>query len=227
MKIKFLEWDSLFFNKKIGQLEINKIGLNDSSYEEYDLLYVKLSQDKDLKIKGFINSHTETKVIFYKDNLNPKKKKSNIKSALDLVVDKKSIYELAYLSGIYSRFNLDRNFTKKDFKRLYKKWVDNSFEKSFADDVLVYFDEKQIVGFVTYKEFEYYATIGLIAVNENERGRGIGIELIESVESAIYKKGIFELRIPTQLENKQACSFYINKGYKIKNRKILKHFWKV
>ena len=227
MKIKFLEWDSLFFNKRIGELEVEKSEIRNRNYEEYDLLYVKSSHNEDLNIKGFINTHTENKVIFYKKNLKFKKIFSNIKSALNLDVDKKRIYELAYKSGVSSRFNLDKNFSEKDFKRFYKKWVDNSFNKSFADDVLVYLDEKLIIGFVTYKEFEHYATIGLIAVNENERGKGIGAKLVESVESTIYKKDIFELRIPTQLENKQACSFYTNIGYKIKNKKNLKHFWKV
>jgi dTDP-4-amino-4,6-dideoxy-D-galactose acyltransferase len=35
------------------------------------------------------------------------------------------------------------------------------------------------------------------------------------------------LRIPTQMQNKSACSFYTKLGYNIEEKKIIKHFWRI
>lgn len=227
MIIKYLDWDSSFFNKKIGLLDLS----NDCKFSEiqndYDLMYVISNEEIAVDIPNFKQSYSENKIVFSKKIVqNRESADSNIFSELN-GSPKKEIYDLAFESGKFSRFNLDLNFEKSEFQKLYKKWVDNSYTKEFADGVLIYKEQNTILGFVTYKVWDGYAAIGLIAVCPKHQGKGIGKKLIQSVENELANIGVDELRIPTQLQNEMACLFYTKLGYKIIENKILKHYWKL
>ena len=227
MIIKHLDWDSSFFNKKIGLLELS----NDSDFSEiqndFDLIYVVSDKDIAIKIINYRQSYSENKIVFSKKIV----QKNDLKDANVFFVledsTREEIYELAFESGKFSRFKLDSNFGQKEFEKLYKKWVDNSFNKEFADAVLVYKEQNKILGFVTYKVWDKQATIGLIGVCLKHQGKGIGKKLIQSVEIDLANKGLDELRIPAQLQNEMALRFYTKMGYKIIENKILKHYWKL
>jgi dTDP-4-amino-4,6-dideoxy-D-galactose acyltransferase len=227
MKIKYLDWDSSFFNKKIGLLEL----FNDCNFSEmqddYDLIYVVSDKDIAVESPDFKEGYSENKIIFSKRIVQKNESTDvNIFSELE-DSPRKELYELAFESGKFSRFKLDPNFHQTDFEKLYKKWVDNSFNKEFADAILVYKEQNTIIGFITYKVWVKYAAIGLIAVCVRHQGKGIGKKLIQSVEMELANKGVDELRIPTQLQNELACLFYAKMGYKIIENKILKHYWKL
>lgn len=227
MKIKHLDWDSSFFNKKIGLLEL----LNDCNFSkiknDYDLIYVVSDKDVAVESVDFKEGYRENKIVFSKKIVQKNESTEvNIFSELE-DSPRNEIYELAFESGKFSRFKLDKNFHQIEFENLYKKWVDNSFNKEFADAVLVYKEQNKILGFVTYKVWDKQATIGLIAVCSKHQGIGIGKKLIQSVEMELANKGVDELRIPTQLQNELACRFYTKMGYEIIENKILKHYWKL
>lgn len=228
MKIKNLEWDSRFFQKKIGLIEGGEEIKSFSDIETFELLYVKQNEDKYIEIDNFIQTYIETKVIFSKktsqNNLAPN---SFIFSAVNTIIEKEQIYKLALESGKFSRFKLDDKFEDHEFEALYKTWVDNSFSKEFANAILVYKEKNIIRGFITYKIMHGYATIGLLAVCNENQGKGIGSKLLEAVENELNNMQIKELRIPTQLQNEQACFFYTKLGYRIIVKTIIKHYWKL
>ena len=136
------------------------------------------------------------------------------------------MYNLAFESGKYSRFKKDKKFSNQQFENLYIKWIDNSLDFNFADDILIYVEENKIVGFISYKIKNEEATIGLVAVLPNHQGKGIGKYLLQVVENELIKNDIKALNIPTQKENKEACSFYEKLEYKIKESITIKHFWR-
>lgn len=225
--IKLLEWDSSFFNRRIGLLNLNSGSPNFEDLNDWDLVYVMSDEDFALDINKFKKTYTETKVIFSKmiiENNAPIDENISIARKND---SKKQIYNLALESGKFSRFNLDKNFKRSEFKKLYYKWVDNSFNKEFADAVLVYKFENEIIGFVTYKILYDFATIGLIAISPLYQGKGIGRKLINAVEIELVNRQIGELRIATQFQNEIACEFYTNLGYQIIENKIVNHYWKI
>jgi GNAT superfamily N-acetyltransferase len=227
MKIKHLDWDSVFFNKKIGLLDLSNNCPYSESQNDYDLIYVISDKEIAVAIPNFEQSYSENKIVFAKKTVqNREVADANIFSEIK-DSPRKEIYALAFESGKFSRFNLDLNFKKSEFRKLYKKWVDNSFNKEFADAVLVYKEENTILGFVTYKVGDGFATVGLIGVCQKHQGKGIGKKLIQSVEKELAAVGVAELRIPTQLQNEMACLFYKGLGYDIIENKILKHFWKL
>jgi ribosomal protein S18 acetylase RimI-like enzyme len=227
MKANVLEWDSLFFNKKIGQVEFEKDGdLGD--VQRFDLLYVKQTEDEFFEIDHFKQTHAETKVVFSKAlSRNNLPIDSFVFLAFDINRSKDQIYQLAFESGKFSRFKLDENFKANEFEELYKTWVDNSFSKKIADAVLIYKEQNVILGFISYKMFGDYAIVGLIAVCPEHQRKGVGKKLVAAVENELSNKLIKELRIPTQLKNEQACGFYAKLGYKIIEQISIKHYWKI
>jgi ribosomal protein S18 acetylase RimI-like enzyme len=225
--IKNLEWDSSFFNRRIGLLDLNSGSPNFEDLDDWDLIYIISDEDFILDINKFINTYSETKVIFSKMIMESKNIIDKNISVAKKNDNKEQIYSLALESGKFSRFNLDKNFKRAEFKKLYCKWVDNSFNKGFADTVLVYKFENEIIGFVTYKVLDDIATIGLIAISPLYQGMGIGRKLINAVEIELVNRQIGELRIPTQFQNKIACEFYTKLGCKIIEKKIISHYWRI
>jgi len=149
MNIKYLQWDSDFFNKKIGELSPNEaINVPFNLTQDYDLIIIKQIKDFSCEIDGYEKTFEETKVLFEKkltfDNIN------------EIVIEDtdfqnkppEDFYDLAYESGKYSRFKLDLNLKNK-FQDIYKKWVDNSLNKTFAEKVFYIHSEDTINGFVT------------------------------------------------------------------------------
>lgn len=227
MKLKKLEWDSDFFKKRIGEILINKTNASISG-NDFDLIYVKSVDEDIIEIENFKQTFIETKVVFAKKiEYKEQPENANIISFANANTDKEILYNLAFESGKFSRFNLDENFSLTEFHNLYKKWIDNSVNKQFSDDILLYKEGKNTIGFVSYKVYEGYATIGLIAINPNEQGKGIGKKLIIAVENQLKSIGISELHIPTQLGNEGACGFYTKLGYKIIEKLIIKHYWRI
>ncbi|MFA5298276.1 MAG: GNAT family N-acetyltransferase [Lutibacter sp.] len=181
MKAKLLEWDSVFFKKKVGEVAFLKDEILEDM-EGFDLLYVRQTDDEPFEIDHFRQTYTETKVIFSKTlSKNNELIDNCIFSVFDIDICKEQIYNLAFESGKFSRFKLDENFKVHEFEELYKIWVDNSLNKKFADNMLVFKQNDTILGFVTYKIFENYAAIGLIATALKMQGTGIGSKLIQAV----------------------------------------------
>jgi len=225
MEIKKLDWDSDFFNIEIGEL----INLNSNQNNNfYDLIYVKQLEDNEFEIENYLNTFKETKIVFKKE-LSTSKESLSFDNSFDFdtrKIEASLLYPLAFESGKYSRFKLDDRFGNDKFEQLYKKWVDNSINKKFADKIFYYLLEKEVVGFVTVKNSNDFSTIGLIAVDNNYQGRGIGKQLINIVENYCLELNINELRIPTQKENISACNFYKKLDYNVFEALIIKHYWK-
>lgn len=137
----------------------------------------------------------------------------------------KDLLNLAVQSGVYSRFNLDKRIGITNYENLYKEWIINSVNKKFAKEVLVYYDEDIIAGFATLGEKNSIADIGIIAVNSNYRGKGIGKSLIHSSENWFLNKDYKNIQVVTQGDNIPACKLYESCGYKVSRLEYFYHFW--
>lgn len=223
--LKKLEWDSAFFNLNVGELTLDSFSTR-IDVSGFDLLYVLSKEATTGNIPSFTKTFSEEKVKFSKELQQLEAPSSAICSIFYCSYTIEDLYKLAYESGKQSRFLLDKKFTEAKFKELYRLWIDNSLNKKFADDVLVYRENNTVLGMVTYKQIEEKATVGLIAVGPEVQGKGIGSKLICALESVLVEKKCKELIIPTQMTNIQACNFYTKQGYKIIEQTTITHFWK-
>ncbi len=221
--IKELPWDSEFFGIKAGEWNAGS-KLHGSS--GFNVIYAKSNHQFTGNIPGFYITYNETKVIFTKKpSLFPKDYK-NILPYTETGLEKEELYPVAYESGKYSRFKLDKKVGEENFKKLYRAWIDNSVTRQFASNVITYLKEGKIAGLVTYKIKDSTATIGLIGVLPQYQRQGIGKKLLEYTENELTENNINELNIPTQLENEHACTFYKKMGYSITQTTYITHFWK-
>jgi len=223
---KRLEWDSTFFKKEVGELILTEDYNNNHIAQNFDVIYVNSNVEIDVNLENYKQTLSQIKVMFSKNLKASSTINSNcISSVLNTNFQIEKLKHLAFESGKYSRFLLDSCFDNIKFEQLYEKWIYNSFYENYADDILIYKEKEQVLGFVTYKKEITFARIGLIAVSPNQQGKGIGSKLIKAVEKQLIKDGIFILEIPTQLDNKGACNFYQKLGYSITKKEHIKHFW--
>lgn len=237
MDFSFLEWDSNFFQRKIGKLELNSVEeihilpefMNIKKKEGYELVYVFISEASFELPNEFLNKYNaklvDTKCIYEKKV--SRQLYNNDKAILiwKLGMSFEVLYDLAVQSGEYSRFRLDDNIGEYNFIKLYHTWVDNSLNKKIADDILIYQEDNRILGFVTLRYSLNKATIGLIAVDKTARHRHIGTSLFEYTEYYLTEKNINSLDVATQKANSIACAFYEKHKLALIKKTHIYHFW--
>ena len=95
-----------------------------------------------------------------------------------------------------------------------------------ADVVFVHRIDNQINGMITLKIEDNIAHIGLVAVDENAQGMGIGSMLIQAVEAYLQNNTTVRyLNVATQLVNKPACRLYEKNGFVVEQKTNIYHWW--
>lgn len=140
------------------------------------------------------------------------------------------LVELAIASGVSSRFRVDPKIPPAKFEAMYATWIDRSTRGDLADAVLVAstpeaLGDEAIVGMVTVSVNQGEGRIGLIAVHESTRGRGVGSRLVRSAHRAMHALGAARASVVTQLDNGPACRLYEASGYHLDDVKNYYHFW--
>lgn len=230
--IERLEWDSNFFSYEVGACVIN-------SKDDEENLYLLLSKGKvnfkliyafvpnfqlqRLSINNFQIKNIDKRITFEKY---PNYEDSNTENvSIYSGSPNKDLYQLAYLSGNYSRFKIDTNFKNNEFLRLYKQWIDNSCGINPYNKIFVSKDNDRINGLVTINVKKDVGIIGLLSVNFKYHGQGIGISLLKYAENYSSINTLQNFRVSTQESNTGACNFYQSQNFKIVDRMNIYHIW--
>lgn len=226
--IKKLVWDSELFGYPVGQIQILKadpdiISATINNSNKFKLVYVITPQKIEFEIP-------ELKLVDIKTRLSKKVKNNQTYSLQNIHEydgeEDSQLNRLALQSGVFSRFKVDSNFTHNEFEKLYLRWILDSINKIIADKVIVY---KQpgghCVGFVTIKFKNDFSEIGLIAVDEQSRGKGIAKSLLTFIDGLTINAGCNRIEVVTQLENLPAINLYEQAGYEIISKKYIYHLW--
>lgn len=228
MKITECIWDTEFFGFKIGEYKTSELTLQllntiiiNAQCENYKLIYIK-SHNNNPQLDNIL--FCDERRIYHK-----KRKRNNYIpyypiSKYNKTTISESLFELALESGKYSRFHLDPNFPDECFEKLYKKWIENSLNKTIASDILTYNEQETPIGLLTYNNKNNKSTIGLISVSKKKQKKGIGKRLIHYYENSL-NNSIEILEVVTQGVNKSACSFYEKNGYILSSTSYIYHLW--
>ena len=225
-----LKWDSDFFGYEIGRADIVNVNQFDvekfkSESSKYKLVYV-FSKEK-ISLEPF--ALVDEKVVFRKDNIDllvPQPSGNRIVSFDRGRHDEQQMIDLALESGKYSRFNVDPNFQKNEYSRLYTEWILNSINGKLAFDVIVALANQQILGFTTIAKIDDdLADIGLVAVHPDARGRGVGTELIYAAIERARLANFKSIQVVTQSENIPACSLYRKAEFTVNDITHIYHYW--
>jgi dTDP-4-amino-4,6-dideoxy-D-galactose acyltransferase len=230
VEFKRLDWDSAFFRLEVGSIQIDYFDIKFIPEIEkikkdngFDLIYLFIRNINTYQ-KGVLETAgaklVDEKVTFKKEISGPAKSLFGFESYTGEVSPR--LLELALASGHKSRFYNDPR-TKHLFPALYRTWIENSVNRSIADEVLISKHEGEISGFVTLKKKDATGSIGLIAVHESMRGMGIGKELMNAANNWYAANGCLEAIVVTQKDNEQACILYEKTGYIAENSQFIFH----
>jgi dTDP-4-amino-4,6-dideoxy-D-galactose acyltransferase len=219
--IKKLDWDSDFFEMKIGTVE-NLENLIESDFEKFDLIANKVSTSKlDISSRfadlGF--TPVEGELLFVKNIIISNKIVDSIPLA---VVNETEIGEVKRIS--MTSYNISRFkspwFSEKQKNNFYGEWAEKAVLGLFDDICLAYKVRGAIAGFITLKKCEEYLVIGLIAVDSDLRGQGIASKLLLGAEKYAIKQNCKYIKVATQLSNISASNLYIKNGYRLSETSI-------
>ena len=232
--IQRLDWDSRFFGLSVGRLELN-LGNNVSSSmiedvvrgSDYDLIYVFLpvsegrmaELEKPRSALVSLGGRCVDLKTFYR------KKIADFACAERAAVLAKAssdrLLKLAYASGWCSRFSQDERLRPFQ-EQLYGLWL----EKELTEGrVFVYPSEENPLGLVTVTLQNGVGRIGLVAVDADSCGKGIGTKLLEDVEAWLRAAGARECSVVTQGMNIAACRLYEKSGFAQERQIEVWHVW--
>jgi len=231
-----LEWDSGFFGYKVAGIKASELDparldniMKQLRVKDYKLAYCfvspadRISSESLKQVSSFL---ADEKITYSIKNVDENNFPGSDKIIpYDLKIASQKLIKLALQSGIYSRFKIDQNFRNNEFERLYIEWIEKSVSKVLADEVFIYREDDEIQGFITLSIKNSTGSIGLIAVDENQRGKAIGKKLIGRSLLYFKENNIVETDVVTQKANSIACRFYETCGFRIKNVVNIYHLW--
>ena len=228
--LRRLEWDSEFFKLKIGRLDLDSVEefseiilKSEELRQSFDLLYIFAEETLNQQLLDI--NLVDTKTIFTKQLIDCPKEVSGVSKYLDSVVSQ-DLYHLAWVSGKYSRFQLDKRFPDDAYERLYGRWIEQSVAGNMADSVFVHGSDGRMDGMITIGVEGREASIGLVAVDDLSQGKGIGSKLIQAVEEYLLRETqVNTLKVATQWENKAACRLYEKNGFEVESKTNIYHWW--
>lgn len=229
MKVSALAWDSDFFGFKVGRVIISQGEIvscealrNAIDGLKSTLVYVFVPKNERVQLDSGlsrIGKKYDVRTTFGKT--------FDMESWGDVAVDcvdemSEEIKLLAYASGWCSRFNEDVRL-RPYFKALYKQWLENDL---LHGAVLVARTGKHIVGLATVNKIGSEGKIGLVAVDPNQRGKGIGSRILKMTDAWFCQNGITHSEVVTQGKNIAACALYKKAGYELQSQYEVWHIWK-
>lgn len=133
---------------------------------------------------------------------------------------------IARASYSYSRFYFDPCFPTARCDALYEAWIERSCE-GYADVVLVAETRGRLVGYVTchLQDSEPCGRIGLIGVDPDARGRGVGQMLVDYAVDWFAEHGVGSVDVVTQGRNISAQRLYQRCGFLPHSVQLWYHKW--
>jgi ribosomal protein S18 acetylase RimI-like enzyme len=230
--IELLTWDSQFFCKQVGRLNIREAtALDDSlqyaNQQRYEILYIYspivieeslIGKYALLDVGGHITFAKElsghrpegTKPMseigeYQCDSLTPE------------------LLDVAFLSGHMSRFKCDPLLPDGSFKRLYETWLAKTLSNRPQTAIYTYRHESKVAGLITAEWHSSKCTVGLLAVLQSHQGRGIASELINYLARICMANRVDSIEVKTQLSNASARALYLKNSFAERDRSFVYH----
>jgi GNAT superfamily N-acetyltransferase len=228
---EILPFDSDFFGKKIGKLDFTKNRYDLKSVEAWaienclDCMYV-LVDEQDSKAIDLIDS-TSARYIDGRLTLCRKIDQFTVDEAHIRVAkhsDLSSLKAIASNCHIDSRFYADSRFDASKCSALYELWIEKSLS-GMANVVFVPDDSSKAAGYITLNILGNVGNIGLLAVGEENRGRGYAKQLISQALSWCALQECKTVNVVTQYRNAVAQAVYQSMGFRTSKVERWYHWW--
>ncbi|RPD50127.1 GNAT family N-acetyltransferase [Hymenobacter sediminis] len=233
--IQPLHWDTQFFGFPVGRLQASAVSepelqqvVQQARHDKWRLLYWFLDPadvQSTASARAVGASLLDRKVRF--GRAVPETAPQIPAYVLPTPSVTPNLVDLAIQSAHYSRFRLDLNFPAGTYERLYENWIRGSVDGQLARKVLASYPPSapEPLGLITLGYQPTHITIGLLAVQEGHRGKGIGRKLVEAGLHYAHTWQVPRIQVTTQLDNEGACRFYLREGFVQEHEEHVYHIW--
>lgn len=236
---EILDWDSRFFNVKIGR--INKHEIDQETFHSIiawardhslDCLYF-LSKRKhrlfEVQPPDYTFYYVGDRVLLEQElNESPEKVQNSAAVIIRPVQEADVVFlkKIAQDAFRNTRFCTDPHFPESYCRRLYATWTQKSC-RGMADRVFVALDQRIPIGFITCCFNDSGAgQIGLLAVDQPFRHSGIGRALLSESFQFFKCRGVHRVQVVTQAGNRSGLQVYLKMGFTKKNVTYWYHIWR-
>lgn len=228
---EFLEWDSAFWGKRIGRARVANLKRTDdldqwAAQNDVDCVFFLAGGDDPASAHaaeagGF--RLMDVRVELARDAA-PAPLAAGIREVRPGESDR--LRAIASSSHGVTRFYADPNFPDDRCDEFYGTWIRNSLD-GWAAGVLVAENDGDggPVGYVSCHIDDGTGSIGLIAVDANARGGGVGVALSESAVAWCAERGVDRMTVATQARNIPALRTFERSGFLVTNVGIWFHKW--
>lgn len=210
VSIKPLDWESAFFQRRSGLIELDgEAPLSDSLFAAYDIVQAKVLSQQTAELDaltewGFRLVEGEAEfVLGIPSHGRPAGIRIARKEHIPL------LREVASGAFAQSRFRAPW-YQPGDSGRFYAQWIENAVLAIFDHQcLLAVSDQGEIQGFVSLRELpDGNARIGLLATLPQAQGLGVGQRMLEAAADWCRARRLTRLRVTTQLGNLPALRLY-------------------
>lgn len=141
--------------------------------------------------------------------------------------DLEALVAIARVSHRDTRFYADAGFPRDRADALYELWIRKSCTTAWADEVLVAREGDRPLGYVAcHLDPGGAGRIGLLAVAEAARGRGLGRALNAAALAWFAGQGCARATVVTQGRNTAALRAYERAGFTVEQVQLWLHRWR-
>ena len=234
---QYLEWDSTFFGHRIARATHGRLSPDIAAEVErwcvshrIDCVYLLARSDDFATVRtaascGFYLVDVRVTLEVDAQNALPEIRPEGVVRPWTLS-DVPSLREIARRSHHGTRFYADERFDAARCDELYAEWIVRSC-RGDADAVFVAELDHGVAGYLSCHAPESkVGQIGLAAVTEAARGRGLGSQMLGHAMRWFAKHGVGVVSVVTQGGNKGALRFYQrHHGFTVQSLDLWYHRW--
>ncbi len=241
LPIHDLDWDSLFFQQKMGKIAIDpaadpscfaeaawRLTLNSARRQQYRYLFCEF--DAAYKRIGHLlagcgGSLGDVLVTLERDLNGFEPSGADFPVVPAVEEDLPEIIAMAADSFEHSRFFHDSRFDPAKVRQLYPQWVSNAFAGAEQFHVIKKIGKIQAFLSVQENAADQALIIRLLAVAGQWRGMGLGQTLLDWAADFAWERGLSAIRVGTQVNNYPAIRLYEKNRFRTIRALLRYHFW--
>jgi dTDP-4-amino-4,6-dideoxy-D-galactose acyltransferase len=236
MKAESLAWDSRFLGVPVSRIDAEGASQQDLletadrlRAEGVHLVYLFSDEALAPAIADALKARLVDRKVTYRMEADalPTRHPSEAVTPYAPDMPQADLERLAIEAGKFSRFRVDPGIDAGKFAELYTQWLRKSLTREIADEVLVVAEAGRVRGLVTTALSGGAGKIGLVAVDEASRGRGLGRQLVEAAKRWFAARGAAFADVVTQQDNVAACRLYETCGFRVHQVQHVYHLWLV
>jgi dTDP-4-amino-4,6-dideoxy-D-galactose acyltransferase len=231
--VKYLDWDSTFFKKRIARVETGTLDVNTAEtidlwakMNTIDCVYFLADGNCTSSAYGAesVGYHLiDLKVTFTldKSGIRPCQEETRFPFRKALETDLPELKAMARENHNQTRFFSDPHFDRDKAHELYAVWI----ERDLGSTWIFENNQKPVAYCSAIVGSNGTADIGLIGVHAALQGKGLGYTLLNQVCSLLADSGAQKIDVVTQGRNVHALQLYSKSGFRIRSIDLWYHKW--